>query len=102
VNVTVGGTGGTATRVTSAGATAHLQLLALTLGGYTNLDVRVRHSADNTTFTDLMSFTPTTVAGAQTVSTASTVQRFTAISWDFVGAGSGQSAVPFVTLGRNN
>ena len=47
VNVTVGGTGGYFQKVSSLGLNADLHLTALTLGGFTNLVVKVQHSIDN-------------------------------------------------------
>lgn len=103
VNVTVGGTGGQFVNVTTTNANgaADLHVTALTLGGYTSVTVKVRHSADNITFTDLVTFTTVTAAPfAERKAVTGTVQRYTAISWDFIGAGSGQTFVPYVALSR--
>lgn len=100
VNVTVGGTGGTFIKVTSTNGYADLHVPALVLGGYTNVTIKVRHSADNITFSDLATFTVVTAVGAERVTIAGQIQRYTAISWLFNGAGSGQSIIPYVTLNR--
>lgn len=74
------------------GGSAYLQLCGLTLGGYTNAPVWVQHSVDNVTFTDLVAFTPATVApSAQRVTVAGTVNRYLAMRWALAGAGSGPS-----------
>lgn len=93
VNVTVGGTGGSFTRgKTQAGGAGYLQCTELTLGGYTDLTVKCRHSADNITFADLVTFTGLTAIGAQRVEVAGTVNRYLASSHDFTGAGAGPTA----------
>lgn len=76
------------------GGSAYLQVSALTLGGYTNLVVTMRHSADNNTFADLGSaFTAVTAApAAQRITFASTVNRYVAMAWAWTGSGSGNTA----------
>jgi hypothetical protein len=85
------------------GGGAYLQVSALTLGGYTNLVVKVRHSADNITFADLATFTAVTAAPAserKAVAAGTTVNQYLAISWAWTGAGSGQSATFTVAFAR--
>jgi hypothetical protein len=101
VDFSVGGTGGTVKKVSSLGASADLHVLALALGGYTNVLIKVQHSADDSSYSDLMTFTAVTtspVAERKTVATQ--VNRYTHITWDFVGSGSSQSITPYVVLGR--
>ena len=105
VNVTSGGGAQTATfsQVTKTGAIADIHIPALTLGGYTNVTVIVRDSADNGTFANVAggTFTNVTAAGAsQRLTIAGQVQRYMAISWLWNGAGSGQSLIPYVGLWR--
>jgi len=100
VNVSVGGTGGSFVKVTSTGAVMDLHVPALTLGGFTNVLVKVRDSADNITFADVVSFAAVTAVGSERKTVATAVQRYTAMSWDFVGAGSGQSIIPYVAIAR--
>jgi hypothetical protein len=98
-----GGTGGSLIKVTSPGGFADLHVTALTLGGHTGLDVDVIHSADDATFVPLISFATVTAVAtthAQRVSTATPIQRYTAVDGDFTGAGS-PSGIPFVALHRN-
>lgn len=83
------------------GLTADLHSLALTLGGYTSVTIKVRHSTDNSTYADLLTFT--NVTSPQTTERQvfiGTVNRYLAISWLFNGAGSGQSITPYVAAAR--
>ena len=85
----------------AGGLTADLHVTALTLGGFTSLTCKVRHSTDNVTFADLITFTTVTAAGTTERKTvAGTVNRYLAMSWDFIGSGSGESAVPYVCAVR--
>jgi len=105
VNVTVGGTGGTFTRgKTNNGGVAYFQWTQLTLGGFTNAVVTVRHSDDNSTYVDLVAMTAITAArGAEikTVAAGTAVRRYLAAIVDFVGAGSGPSLTYFLGFARN-
>jgi hypothetical protein len=104
VDVTVAGTAGTFTLVnTYNGGSAYLQVSALTLGGYTNLTVTVKHSLDNVTYTDLQVMTAVTAAptGIRLVVASGTlVNRYLAAAWAFTGAGSGQSATFMLGFSR--
>lgn len=104
VNVTVGGTAGTFVKAkTTNGGSGYLQVSALTLGGYTDLTIKVQHSADNVTFVDLVTFTAVTsapTAERKTVASGTTVNRYLAASWAFGGAGSGPSATFMVGFSR--
>lgn len=88
--------------LTSNGGVAYLGLTALTLGGYTNLIVKVRHSGDNVTYDDLMTFSAATGIGAQRLERLDigTVHRYLAIAWAWTGSGSGQSATFTVAFAR--
>lgn len=86
---------------TATASAGYLQVSALTLGGYTNLVVKVRHSADNVTFADLATFTAVTaITGERKAIAAGTVNRYLAISWAWTGAGAGQSATFTVAFAR--
>ncbi|MBF8255132.1 MAG: hypothetical protein HW375_39 [Anaerolineales bacterium] len=75
------------------GGSAYLEVPALTLGGFTNFAPKVRHSADDVTYADLVSFTVVTASpAAERKTVAGTVNRHLAISWAYGGAGAGQSA----------
>ena len=104
VNVSVGGTGGTVVRAMSAnGGYAYLMVPALTLGGYTNLAVLVKHSLDNTTFITLGTFTVVTTAPAAqrlVVAAATPVYRYLDCAWAWTGSGSGMSATFMVGFAR--
>ena len=83
------------------GATADLHVPALALGGYTDVTVKVRHSTDDISFSDLIVFTNVSTAGsAERKTVAGTINRYLAMSWLFNGAGSSQSVTPYVALNR--
>ena len=85
----------------TAGGRAYLQVIALSLGGYTSVTIRVRDSADNVTFANLGSAfaNVTAVNTAQTLDIAGTIRQYTSMSWLFNGAGSG-TITPVVALQR--
>jgi hypothetical protein len=83
------------------GGAAHLHVTQLTLGGFTNAAWKVRHSADDITYADLVSFTVATAAPfAERKTVAGTVNRHLASSWAFTGAGAGQSVTAMVGFSR--
>ena len=76
---------------TTQGAIGYLHVTALTLGGYTDVAVTVRHSADDVTYADLVTFATVTAApAAERVTVAGTVNRYTAMAWAFTGSGTGK------------
>lgn len=78
------------------GGAAYFAVTDLTLGGYTNVALKVRHSADDVTYADLATATVVTAApAAERVAVNGTVNRHLYASWAYNGAGSGQS-VTFV------
>jgi len=79
---------------TSFGAQAYLQVTAIT---GTSVTVKVRHSTDNSTFTDLIAFTAATTAGAQRVAVTGTVDRYIEV----VTSGTFTSATFAVMFARN-
>jgi hypothetical protein len=100
-DITVGGTGGTLVQGKSnRGGAGYLEVEALTLGTFTDALVTIRHSADNTTFADLVSFTARTLFGAERVAVAGAVNRYLAQNVDFRGAGSGGSIKYVVGFAR--
>lgn len=87
-----GGTGGSFTRgKTQNGGFAHLQVESVVLGGYTSWTIKLRHSADDSTYADLATFTNVTARTAERVTVAGTVNRYLASSAALNGAGSGPS-----------
>lgn len=87
---------------TADGANAYLQVTALTLGGYTNVIIKVRESADGTTWSDLETFTAVTAAQiAERKIKAGAIKRYLAVSYSFTGAGADPSITFFVGLARN-
>lgn len=102
VEVTAAGSAGSFKKVTQTNAIAQLHVPALTLGGYTNLVVKVRHSHDNITFADAGTFAAITAAGtAASITITGQIRRYRAMSWAWTGAGSGQTAIPYVALSNN-
>jgi hypothetical protein len=102
VNVSVAGTGGSFVRSSSNnGGVAYLAVSAFT--GFTAVTVKVRSSADDITYADLVTFAPVTapppdVTAAQRVTVAGTIARYLSVSGTVTGAGSLQ---PFVGFKRN-
>jgi hypothetical protein len=87
--------------LSSLGGAGYLEMTALTLGGFTNLAVKVRHSADDITYADLVTFTPRTAIGGERIAVAGTVNRHLASSWAYTGAGAGNTATFMVGFARS-
>lgn len=86
---------------TANGGAGYVQLTALTLDGGTNLTVKVRHSADDVTYADLLTFTALTAVGAERKAVTGTVNRHLASSWSYTGSeGAGATATLFVGFAR--
>ena len=91
VNVTVGGTGGTLVRANSAnGAVGYQQVSAMS--GFTGFVGKLRDSADDITYADLIAFANVTAAPAKERATvAGTIDRY--LSFDGACTGSGSITV---------
>jgi hypothetical protein len=75
------------------GAAGYIETTALALGGYTNLAVVIKDSADNNTFADLIAFTVQTAAPtAERKTVAGDVDQYLAIAWSWTGSGSSNTA----------
>lgn len=99
VNVTVGGTGGTVRKVTQTNAVIDLHVPTITLGGFTNLVIQPVHSPDASVWASLGSaFTAVTAVTSERKTFTGTVQRHRAITGDWTGAGSGESAQAYVAI----
>lgn len=84
------------------GGNAYLQVTELTLGGYTNVLITVRQSADNVVWEDLQVFVGATLPQtAQRIEVAGVVKRYLAVSYALTGAGVGPSITFFVGFARN-
>ncbi len=99
VNVTIAGTGGTFVLASTVNGAAGYQAVSA-YSGFTGMIGKIRHSADDITYIDLITFadlaavyTPT----GQRVTAAGTVNRYTCASGTVTGAG---SVTPFVGLCR--
>jgi hypothetical protein len=87
--------------LSSAGGGGVLQVTALTLGGYDDVVFTVRHSDDDSTYADLITFTAVTAAPAGERKTVTgTVNRHLAAGWAFSGSGSGPSVTAMVAFAR--
>ena len=74
------------------GGVGYFQYSALALGTATGLAVKIRHSADDSTYADLITFTTVTnTRGAQRSTVAGTVNRHLAVSGDFTGTPNGST-----------
>ncbi len=74
------------------GGAGIVQCELLTLGGYTDVTIKVRDSADNIAFADLVTFANISAAKtAERKAVTGTIRQYLASSWLFNGAGSGQS-----------
>jgi len=90
------------TESSNAGGSGYLQVTALTLGGYTNIIVKIRDSEDDVTYADLIAFTAVTAAPADERKTVTgTVNRYVNTEWAFTGTGTGESA-SFITVFKRN
>lgn len=86
------------------GAVGYLQCTAITLDTATDLVVKLRHSADASSWADLGTFTALTARGAQRLAIAAGAnmpRRYLATSWAWTGgAGAGSTATIFVGCHR--
>lgn len=70
------------------GCAATLQMTDLTLDGYTNIVVKLQHSANNSVWVDLITFTAITAApAAERKTVTGTVNRYLAAAWAYTGSG---------------
>jgi hypothetical protein len=97
VNVTTGGTGGTFVRANSSnGGVGYQQVSALS--GFSGFVGKIRDSADDTTYADLVTFADVTAApNAQRIEVAGVVDRYLSFDGDVTGTG---SITPFAGLSR--
>ncbi len=87
VNVTDGGTGGTAVRVNRTGGVGYIAVTALS--GITGFVGKIRHSDDNSSWADLVTFTNITAApGKERVTYAGAAKRYLSFTGDITGTGS--------------
>ena len=83
---TATGTGGAANNDSSSasGGVGYIQVTA-TSGTSPTLDAKIRHSADNSTYADLISFTQNTAVGAERKTVSGTVNQYVLASWTHGG-----------------
>jgi hypothetical protein len=82
----------------ASGVKVYLIVPAITLGGYTSVTPKLRHSSDGNTFVDVTggAFTAVTAASTQLLTVGVAVNRYLSIAWTWNGAGSGNSFRAFV------
>ncbi len=73
------------------GGTLYLQVSALVLGGYDDVEVQLLDSDDDITYSPVGDPITVTARGAYRLAIAGTIEEYTAIAWEFNGSGSGQS-----------
>lgn len=94
--------GGAANAPSDGGGSAYLEVTSLTLGGYDDVLITIRDSADDNTFGDLVAFTAVTSAPtAERVTVAGDVERYVACDWAFEGAGADPSVTFMAGFVRN-
>ena len=77
--------------LTSTGSRSYLNVTSVTLGGYTNVAVKMRDSDDDITFVDHANFTAVTAITSEMVLVTGTVNRYLQTRTDFIGSGSSES-----------
>jgi hypothetical protein len=82
------------------GSRSYLNLTALTLGGYTNVVIKMRDSTDDITFADHANFTALAVIGSEMVLVTGTVNRYLQTQVVFGGSGSSESVTFAVSTVR--
>lgn len=88
VNCTTGGTGGSFVRASTVNGGAGYQAVSA-FSGFTGFVGKIRHSADDTTYADLITFTNVTSAPiAERLTAAGTVNRYLSFNGDVTGSGS--------------
>lgn len=87
VNVTVAGTGGSFVRAsTTSGGVGYAQCTQY--ASLTNVVLKIRHSPDDVTYADLITFTTITVIGGQRATVSGTVDRYLCSTGTVTGSGS--------------
>lgn len=83
------------------GSVSALAISSLTLGGYTNVIIKLRDSTDDISFVDHATFTAVTSAPAsERVVVSGTVNRYVQTQVNFTGAGSSESVKYAVVMER--
>ncbi len=86
----------------TSGGAGYLEVSELTLGGYTSVTVKLRHSTDDVVYSDLATFTAVTAApDSERKQITGTINRYVASSYVFNGSGSGQSVTFAAGVVRN-
>lgn len=97
VNVTVGGTGGSFIAADSSNGAVGYQQIS-DLSGFTGFIGKIRHSTNDTTYFDLITFANVTTArAAERKTVAGVINRYLSYDGDVTGSG---TLTPFVGLAR--
>jgi len=83
------------------GGSGYLQVSSVTLSGRPSVVVKLRDSADDITYADLITFTAVTARTAERVTVAGTVDQYLAASWAWGGAGGAPAFTFMAGLHRN-
>lgn len=83
------------------GGSGYVQVSAVTLSGRPSVTPKIRHSADDVTYADLISFTAVAARTAERKTVAGTVNRHLATSWAWGGAGGAPSFTFLIGFHRN-
>jgi len=83
---------------TTNGGVAHVHNLAVA-GTAPTLAVKIQHSADNSTFADLITFTTLTGLGSERIEVTGTVNRYVRAIWT-IGGSAGPSFTPVIAFAR--
>lgn len=73
---------------------------AFALGGYTSYTVKIQHSTDNSSWSDLITFTTFTAMGGEYAAVTGTVNRYLRATAALVGSGSGPTIPISVMFAR--
>lgn len=90
------GTGGTFVRANStAGAVGYMHVQAFS--GFSGVVLKIRDSADDSTYADLITFATVSAIGAERQAVSGVIDRYTCVDGDVTGSG---SITPWVGLAR--
>lgn len=90
------------TAASTVGGAGYLEVSELSLGGFDDVVIKLRHSVDDAVYTDLVSFTAVTAAPtSQRAELPDAIKRYVACSYAFTGAGGAHSVTFAAGVVRN-
>lgn len=86
----------------TAGLAAYLVITSLTLGGFDDVVIKIEHSADHSTWADLVTFTAATgiTSERKTVASGGTINRYLRVSCSYTGSGADETVTALVCAER--